>query len=91
MAEMEPIIAIEIKLDPKPAKIEGDLRRLRELIEKGAVARGVFLTLAFSEYKLKELLEEQGIFQRFKVRRVEWYSFRRPIDGRDIDALFLVL
>ena len=91
MAEKELIIAIEIKHDPKPAKIEEDLKRLRELIEGGAVVRGVFLTLASSEYRLKERLEEQGIFQRFKVRSVEWHSFKRLIDGRNIDALFVVL
>jgi len=91
LAEREFIIAIEIKHDPKPAKIEKDLKKLHELIEEGAVVRGVFLTLAFSEYRLKKRLEEQGIFQRFKVRNVEWHSFKRRIDGKNIDALFVVL
>jgi len=90
-AERELIIAIEIKHDPKPAKIEKDLKKLHELIEEGAVVRGVFLTLASSDYRLKERLERQGVFRRFKVRSVEWHSFKRRIDGKNIDALFVVL
>ena len=86
------IIAVEIKYDPAPSKIEADLLKLRELLDKGTAVRGVFLTLACSEYGLRERLERRGIFQKFTFRDVEWHSLRRPWGRhKHIDALLLVL
>ena len=91
LVDEERIIAVEIKYNPEPSKIEADLLKLRELLDEGTAVRGVFLTLARSEYGLRERLERHGIFQKFAFRDVEWHSFRRPWDGTHLDALLLIL
>ncbi len=97
-------VAMEIKYNPDPQKIEEDLRRLRELLEKKKIHYGLFVTLALSKYELKKRLKDLGILEKFGLKEegssnygyVEWRTIQRPTpsDRPDlalVDALFICL
>lgn len=93
------IIAVEIKHDPSPSGIEEDLLRLKEMIENNIAIRGIFVTLAYSDYELKNQLKEQGVFSKFGLNEegesqrgyVEWHRLKTPNHPKPIDALFIIL
>ncbi|MEM3828809.1 MAG: hypothetical protein QXP36_06310 [Conexivisphaerales archaeon] len=93
------IIAVEIKHDPFPSGIEEDLSRLKEMIENNIALRGIFVTLAYSDYELKNRLREQGVFSKFGLNEdgesprgyVEWRTLKTPYHPKLIDALFIIL
>jgi len=97
--KVEKVIAIEVKLDPALSGIEEDLIKLREMIEKGLAIRGIFITLAFSDYQLKKRLKEEGVFSKFGLNAdgkgdrgfVQWRTIKTPYTSKSIDALYIIL
>jgi len=95
----EHIFAIEIKLNPHPYGAEHDLIRLRELVDKNIAVRGAFMTLALSDYGLKERLREREIFKKIGLKEegesdfgyVMWHTFQRSLDSKALDALCVFL
>jgi len=93
------VLAVEIKGDPSPSNVEEDLVKLREFLDNTRAIRGLFLSIARSDYGLRERLKEQQIFDKFGLKEegegkhglVEWYTFRTPYFSSPLDALFVVL
>jgi len=93
------VMAIEIKYNPSPAGVVEDLTKLKELINKNIALRGVFMTFALRDYKLRDRLKERGIFSKFSLKEegesdsgsVSWQTIESPYDHKSIDALFIVL
>lgn len=93
------VIAVEIKFNPSPSGIEEDLSKLREIMENNLALRGIFVTLAYSDYGLKNRLREQGTFSRFGLHEegesdrgyVEWRTLKTLHHPKLIDALFIIL
>lgn len=92
------IIAVEIKYGLSPSKVEKDLAKLRDLIDKDLAWVVKFLALAPSDDKLMERLKNRGIFSKFGLKEegksdlgfVAWQTFEMP-HVCNFDALSITL
>jgi len=62
---------VEIKLDPDPQGIREDLAKLQNHLNRGDIQVGIFVTMATSDYGLRERLKEQRVVDEFGLKEDE--------------------